>query len=370
MAPDGLLSPSTASTSSNSDESRSTRQSRRPSLRGMVNRIRSPSNASQASTKSQTLDFDEIDNWFQGFRKYNTLVTDISSSPEDRTADLAKASKALTKHCGGRFLHSLPESAFDFSLLWCPAGQLSRKDGSDEPSWSWSAYNGPINYPFDPTTCPDIYTRPRSEGEWFRSEIVNFHVGPPATPYTVRREKCNSLRIKYPPYFHAPRGADASVESNTLRFTASAISADGFEADQLHYEDKEIPVSRLLNEKGQHCGVVMDFESAISQPSATGPYEFILLSRNLRRESDPELRRPSVATMHPPGTPIWDGERFVWTAQVHDFDEGVFEDGEWKMLNVLLVRWVGEYAERVAVARIHEDEWVRRGPVRKDVVLR
>ncbi|KAL6712248.1 hypothetical protein ACN47E_000125 [Coniothyrium glycines] len=366
----GLLAPSTASTSSTSEESRSTgRSSRRPSLRGIVNRIRSPSNASLASNSSQTMDFDQVENWFQGFRMYNSLVTELSQKPEDRTVDLNKATKSLTKACGGRFLHSLPESAFDFSLLWCPAGPLTRKN-DHEPSWSWSAFDGAINFPFDPTTCPDIYKVARSEGEWFRSEIVNLHVGPTSAPYTVRREKCNSLRIKYPPYFHAPRGTEASADSNMLQFTAAAIPAEGFEAEQLHYQDKEIACSRLLNEKDQHCGVIMDYESVISQPSSTGPYEFVLLSRNLRREPAEETKRPKLPIMHPPGTPIWDGERFVWDKEIMDFDDGVYEMGEWKMLNVMLIKWVGDHAERVAIARIHEDEWTQREPKRKDIVLR
>lgn len=230
--------------------------------------------------------------------------------------------------------------------------------------------NGPVNFPFDPTTCPDVFKAPKSEEEWFRSEIVNLHVGPESAPYTVRREKCNSLRIKYPPYFHAPRGTEANAESNILRFTASTISAEGFHAEQLHYDDKEIPCSRLITEKEQHCGVIMDFESTISQPSSTGPYELVLLSRNLRREPDTETRRPRTNTMHPPGTPIWNGEGFVWDAEVVDCDDSIYETGPWKMMNVMLIRWDGDFAERVAIVRIHEDEWTKRCPAKKDIVLR
>lgn len=75
--------------------------------------------------------------------------------------------------------------------------------------------------------------------------------------------------------------------------------------------------------------------------------------------------------MHPPGTPIWDGERFVWDEEVVDFDEEVFAKGEWCMLNVMLVRWdeMRGVAERVAVGRIHEDAWRKLEPVRKEVVL-
>lgn len=317
------------------------------------------------------MDVDEVENWFQGFRKYNNLVTEISAASEERTPDFGKASKALSKKCGGRFLHSIPESAFDFSLLWCPAGQLSKRQDTSEPSWSWSAYQGPVNFPFDPTTCPDVFKAPKSDGEWFRSEIMSLHVGPESAPYTVRREKCNSLRIKYPPYFQAPRGSEVNVESNALRFAASAISADGFHAEQLHYNDEEIACSRLLtNDDHHHCGVIMDYESTISQPSSIGPYEFILLSRSLRRDPDNATRQPRMPTMHPPGTPIWHADRFVWDAEIMDFDEDHYRPGEWKILNLMLIRWNGDFAERVAIARMHEDEWVRRNPVKKDIVLK
>jgi hypothetical protein len=74
--------------------------------------------------------------------------------------------------------------------------------------------------------------------------------------------------------------------------------------------------------------------------------------------------------MHPPGTPVWNGERFVWDEVVVDFDAKYFKDGPWKMLNVMIIRWHGDYAERVAIARIHEDAWLQLSPVRKDIVLR
>ncbi|USP81606.1 hypothetical protein yc1106_08880 [Curvularia clavata] len=368
----GFLAPEPAR--SNSDESRSARSisSRRGSVREIVKRLRSSSNVSTGSNKSQDIDLSEVENWFHGFRKYNQLVSNTSLSQAYPSKEFTKASKSLTKNCGGQFLHGLPEAVFDLSLLWCPAGHLTRKENTDEPSWSWTAYKGPVSFPFDPSTCPDIYTAPRSEGEWVRSEVVNYHIGPQSDQYTVRREKgTNSLRLKYPPWFHAPRGADYKTDSNTLRFTAATISAEGFTAEQLEHDGKEIPCSHLINEDDQHCGVIMDYESSISQPSSTGPYEFILLSRNLWRKPSPENRRPvGLTTMHPSGTPIWSQDHFLWDEVVDDFAAEQFEAGPWKMLNVMLIKWVGEHAERVAIARIHEDAWNQRDPVRKCIVLR
>ena len=361
-----------SSKSSNSDDSRSATSGNSAPFKDIVNRLRSVSNASLRSTssaqeQSQPRELKDAEDWFYGFQAYNQLVTTKAATEQSHLSpDVAKATKTLTKNCGGQFIHGLPEAVFDFSLLWCPAGPHTRKDSS-EPSWSWTGHSGAINFPFDPTSCPDL---PRNAPEWFRSEITQFHIGPTSAPYTIRREKrSNAVRVRYPPYFHAPRGTDTTTASNVLRFAASTISAQGFTADQLHYSGADIACSQLLSPAGKHCGVIMDREAAISEPSSAGPYEFVLLSRNLRHEAAVQTRRPRVATMHPPGTPLWNGERFVWDEEVVDFDDDEFESGPWKMMNVMLIRWVGEFAERVAIARIHEDAWMRQEPVRKEIVL-
>lgn len=335
----------------------------------MVNRIRSASNASIPKDPIQELGFKDIDDWFTGFQRYNQLVT--MSERSHTTPEYTKASKQLTKNCGGNFIHSLPEAMFDFSLLWCPADASVARDDS-APSWSWTSHSGRVNFPFDPTTCPDTFTLPRSTGETFRSEIQNFHIGPQTDLYTIRRDKHSSLRIQYPPYFHAPRGSDHTLESSTLRFTTQTTPADGFTAAQLHYAGTEIPCSQLLNPEGKHAGVLMAHESAISAPHYHGPYEFVLLSRNKRVEPAEGTRKPAKNTMHPPGTPIWDGTAFLWDEEVVDFDDEVFAQGEWCLLNVMLIRWNEKrgLAERVAVGRIHEEAWNALGPVRKEIVLK
>jgi hypothetical protein len=338
----------------------------------MMNRLRSSSNISLTNDLPlQESDFKQIGDWFEGFDRYNQLVTTKTSTKQAGSPEeFSKICNILSKNCGGRFVHGLPEAVFDLALLWCPAEPLQRTD-AQEPSWSWKGWEGAVNFPLDPTNCPDILSLPRNEGEWFRSEILHYHVGPQAAPYTIRREKKDrNLRIQYPPYFHAPRGYDASADSDTLRFAAQTISADSFGAEQIQFDGKDIPCSQLINNQGQHSGVILDFEESISAPSSTGPFEFVLVSRNLRREPATHTRRPAVPTIHPPGTPIWHGGRFVWDQEVADYDEDVFAAGPWKMLNVILIKWVGEHAERVAVARIHEDAWLQCAPIKKEIVLR
>ncbi|KAL5114180.1 hypothetical protein ACEQ8H_007928 [Pleosporales sp. CAS-2024a] len=386
--PNGLLSPDArpATSRTNSEDSHSERAKSldgRNSFRGVVNRLRSSSSATSLGGKP---DDNDIHDWWQGFRRYNQLVTtQFSPAPSYHAQEFARATKTLTKNGGGKLIHGLPEAAFDFSLLWCPVGELVRRD-ANEPTWSWTAYASPVTFPFDPTTCPDLFRIPKSEGDLFRSEIKNFHIGPPDAQYTVRRDKSSLLRTKYPPYFHAPRGHDASAESNTLRFEAETVSADEFTCEQLHHTDqhdneKDIPVCDLYyrnhshgdstkkTDSKQHVGVVMDYFSNISAPSSDGPFEFVLLSRTLHHDAQPGARYPAIPTFHPPGTPMWDGTRFSWNKMLVEHDE-TLPEGEWKMLNVMMIKWVGEYAERVAIARIHEDVWKKLNPARKDIVLR
>lgn len=380
----GLLTPESASLSGESQISQISRSSQSSGPLGLspfkqtINRLRSSSNVGVVEKPLlKESDFKQIEDWVTGFDRYNQLVTTrISPQRAYPTEEFTKIAKVLTKnkYCGGQFLHGLPEAVLDLALLWCPAEPLKQRE-SHEPTWSWTAWEGAVNFPFDPTNCPDVLSLPRREGAWFKSEILHYFVGPPSAPYTVRREKKQSnLRIQYPPYFHAPQGSDASIDSNTLRFSALTISADDFIAEQLHYEGKEIPCSQLFNDKDQHCGVIMDYEEAVKSSSPTGRFEFVLVSRNLRREPASRTQRPSVPTVHTSGTPIWDGKSFIWGHEVVDYDEKIFESGPWKMLNVILIKWVGtQYAERVAVARIHEDAWLQRCPKdarKKEIILR
>jgi hypothetical protein len=338
------------------------------------NRLRSSSSVSVRSDVGalQEKDFKAVEGWLNGFDKYNQLITtQVSKDPSYPQEDFAKICKALTKQCGGGFVHALPEALFDLALLWCPAERMVRKPvGTTEPSWSWTGWTGAVNFPFDPINCRETRRLP---GDFFKSEITNFHIGPQKQPYTIRREKKEKLRIQFPPYFHAPFGSDSTTDSQTLRFTTQAISAEKFGVVQEHLDKDEIPISDLNDPSGLHCGLMMDYQTDLEYPlEIKSHFDFVLLSRNRRAEPSESARRPSVPTVHPPGTPIWHDGRFLHEKSQEEFDPNQFKDGEWKLLNVMLIQWMDDehtYAERVAVGRIHEDAWKAASPVRKDIIL-
>jgi hypothetical protein len=348
--------------------------------------MRSASSAS-VSLRNGSLsdkDFDLVDNWRDGFDKYNQLVTNqVSKDVAYKSEDFMKICKILTKKkdVGGNFVHGLPEAVLDLALLWCPAEKMLRKPfGCAEPSWSWMGWEGAVNFPFDPNNCPDIR---RVEGNYLISEIQRFSVGPASDPYTVRREKKHRLRIGFKnddsgiPW----RGVKPpSEESNTLRFRAWAIPAENFYSWQLTDELKaEIACTELSctenadGTPGPACGVIMDYKDLIDIPvtEEACTFEFVLLSRSRRCEDKAVISDSAPNTAHLSGTPVWRGDHFDRSKQIEDFDEKVYPKGEWNMLNVMLVQHFKEgYAERVSIARIHEDVWKARKPAQKDFVLK
>ncbi|KAH9864358.1 hypothetical protein J1614_010292 [Plenodomus biglobosus] len=121
-----LLPPQPASTliASTSDETCSAESARtncRASIHNMIDRIRSKSTAITTSSKSEDSILSEINNWFDGFRLYNRIISaEAVGEQVAKWAELAIVKRALTKSCGGQFINGLPEAAFDLSLLWCP----------------------------------------------------------------------------------------------------------------------------------------------------------------------------------------------------------------------------------------------------------
>jgi hypothetical protein len=345
------------------------------------NRIRSSSSVSFGKSP-QEKDFAEAESWRDGFVKYNNLVTNqISKDAAYQSEEFAKTCKILTKKdsVGGYFVHGLPEAVLDLALLWCPAERMLRKPleclESDQPSWSWMGWHGAVNFPFDPNSCPDIR---RVTGEFFESEVKRFVNGPESNPYTMRRDKRKEqkLRINYRPDNLLVGEKPPSDGSNALRFTAYTTPAENFFTTQMkNKHGAEIPCTQIRDgEEGPICGVIMDYEDQVSktvESPHSSTFEFVLLSRNRRCDFVNHPNPPASNTAHPPGTPSWAGERFSWEEQVEDFDEKVYPKGEWNMLNVMLIQHCEEgHAERVAIARIHEDAWKARERTQKNILLR
>lgn len=322
-------------------------------------------------------DFIELEGWFDAFKKYNTLITNqVSSDPSFPAEKLSKIQKTICEIEEGRFLQDLPEPLFDVALLWCPAGAMSR-NAAQGPSWSWTGWNGRVNFPFDPSSCPDV--RKRGEAPvFFKTKVTSFTIGPESGPerYTIMNrmsplktdpESTQRPRIEYPTSGLQLLAAEPpTVEADTLRFTAQKIAASHFTMEQIYHEDKQpLLCTGLIDSKDRPCGVLMDYKDNISAHQSEGELHFVLLSINRRVPSSFSGSKSNIT--HPSGIPIWRDGAFLKDEEVGD-PEDYDNDGEWKMYNIMLIREFkaetladgttqAAFAERVAVGRIHEDAW-------------
>ncbi|CAI6318872.1 unnamed protein product [Periconia digitata] len=385
--PGGLLVPGQASRSSDSEGSRSIHSTRSDGsqTRTFIGRIsnkfqrkRSPSTAGYDALTPPILGLKDFKagpfhDWKAAFAKYNQLVTNqVSKDGSGQSKEFADICAELEKQCGGPFIHGLPEPVFDLALLWCPTGAQYRKQHPAlHPSWSWTGWEGAgVNFPFDPYNCPDIR---QSEGDFLRSEIFYYNLGPSNSPWTVRRLRDQKVRLQVP--YHGPfRGnTHPTTETDTLRFAAFTIPAESFKMCQVVDDDKHrMPYSELMDKENRHCGNIMDYRHLISaSDDRERKFEYVLLSRSRRCPAKADTTRPSSNVAHPPGTPIWKDDRFLWDEALEDFDDSHFNDSEWCMLNVMLVEYQDEgWWERVAIGQMHEEVWQAQNPTRKDIVLR
>ncbi|KAK7183703.1 uncharacterized protein CC84DRAFT_1170945 [Paraphaeosphaeria sporulosa] len=382
----GWLSPLEPSRSRSSSTSRSIRSisSKSPGkwIRHLK-RSRSASINSAAGEDNLPLkreDFKEVEGWFDAFQKYNRLITNqVSGNSNFPAEELSKIQKTICEVEGGRFINDLPEALFDIALLWCPAGEMTRKSvtESSEPSWSWTAWNGAVNFPFDPSSCPDV--RRRGEAPvFFKSKITSFVLGPESgcERYTIMNRamslKLDPIstqrpRIEYPTAgLQLLASEPPKVQSDTLRFTAQKVDASAFKMEQIYDEEKQpLLCTGLIDSQDRPCGVLMDYKKKIVAHQQDGKLHYILLSVNRRVPST--FSKSSNNISHPSGIPIWKDGRFLKEEEIGD-PEDYNNDGEWKMYNVMLIQefeaktlddgsFQEAFARRVAVGRIHEDAW-------------
>jgi hypothetical protein len=82
-------------------------------------------------------------------RQYTTCVKMFSGRKLSYEGDVMNAFRGIEKILGvslnSGFLGSLPQSYFDFALLWEPSESISRRNGGF-PSWSWCGWIGAVEY--------------------------------------------------------------------------------------------------------------------------------------------------------------------------------------------------------------------------------
>jgi hypothetical protein len=298
------------------------------------------------------------------WRAYCQLVRQHTSRNLSYNSDILNAFAGiiaeLRRYNPTAFMQGLPLRFIDVALFWYQIGPLRRREVDhilddksqrlDFPSWSWAGWVGPISYALD-SAEGSIY--PESDIDSF---TLNY-----AEDYQLSGKMQNEAKAPQHRSW-APLTVAIPKEHNShhvLTFSAKAFGAASFkfDVDRFPSED-ELPVSKILDADSKQCGILLDAAKLGSQmqgelSSLPPAYQFIILSHTKRT-----LSRRGGFTCY-----LDDGylEPFGW--------EYSMLTGPWRCENIMLVRKVGQFYERVAIGMVHEKVLETLQTVRQTICL-
>lgn len=324
-------------------------------------------------------DFDIYTEVIEMYSKRNlSFATDIMHAI---TGILAVAHDRI----GGQMIAGLPSRYVDLAMLWSPAEPLDRTTpvghgGNIFPTWSWASWTGRKQYRL--TECGrDSYHSLHQEyatseidhlSILHRGEFIEIYKAAESMRATEIRNLGRPPDRKYekvfPKYIQYSERVLYDVSGpdfgpNVLQFWAYTADSNSFKfagLDGTLITDPEhgnIPgkqvVTSLLDLRGKHCGLMFKPQVKTRYRGAFGNFlDYVLISSF----GDTEERRGGVKTMDP---------------ELRPFDERAFP---WKgkgsgLVNLMLIEWFDDVAERLAVAQIHRQAWEAARPVLKHIRL-
>ena len=286
---------------------------------------------------------------------------------------------------GGQIIAGIPSKYLDLALLWSPADAQDRIGSvglgdSAHPTWSWTGWTNAKEYrimEFGRDTYGSLHH------EYATSEIAEFsmlHNGK-LDIISKTHEQMTATEIRdlgsrperpikqvFPRYIPYTDSCTLRIHGpdfgpNVLQFWAYTVSVEHFSfmdldgaliTDREHgnISGKQV-VNGLLDRSGKHCGLIFKprMQTKYRQSFGTA-IEFVLVSSF----GDTEKRRSGIATMD---------------TDLKPFDEYAFPwQGEGSgLVNLMMVEWFEDVAERIIVAQIHRLAWEAARPVWKHVRL-
>lgn len=222
------------------------------------------------------------------------------------------------------------------------------------PSWSWAGWVGPIEYRLtnlenEPLPTPSVDTF----SIYHQGRHLEIHTHRASTSQTT------STSTTHPP-ISAP-----DLGPHTLQFWAGTVHASlyfrlqrhfrpdylSIRQNQIHGEGQQL-ILRIYDCQNRHCGIWY----AILKDDRLLGTELNLDMVEISRLSDVYKRREGPSRVE---------------GEIDLFDKGSFPStGPGSgLVNVVVVRWDHELAERYTVAQVHVAAWEEAGPVRRHVRL-
>jgi hypothetical protein len=127
-------------------------------------------------------------------------------------------------------------------------------------------------------------------------------------------------------------------------------------SNEIH--SRSVRIIKITDESQQTCGYLHSFPETLYTPTVAKNYrELVALSL-----SNPRLNRPGA---------VLNGQNGLSRASdsYNLFDHKTFKRKPWCLLNIMLVEWKGNDAERVTIGKIHIDAWNKLKTQRKGIRL-
>jgi hypothetical protein len=339
------------------------------------------------------LDIDNVSNW----RVYKDVVGEYSSCELSFEADMLNAfmglSSFLSKELfmGWPFIIGIPLCSLEVGLLWQPAMRLRRRVTTKLPSWSWVGWVGLINYAdeneFERTISRIKFSIDVGSGvmsamdapldhsalrqDWQRhvvGELNDVHYTRVDLPSTRWFSHPIPALPEWPPRLSSNVLLRCTAEIAKLNITGTHVelwyqSCSEDEHDVCHLQ--------VYDRERHRAGVVVMDGATYEQTSfSQSTFTFVKIAQStLTARDDPAWSEKSKSFAGQPRKPAIN-PRDPLDPSEEEFDQEVYDRNIcWCMYNVLVVKFEGEIARRIAVGRVHVDAFDGADPEQKTFCL-
>ena len=323
--------------------------------------------------------------------------TRVLSFEEDVLNAFAGISAVLSARLflGCPFVMGIPICSLEVGLMWHPFSRLKRRSVASVPSWSWAGWIGDVGYRLG--VPGRDFDRTITQVEWHLETEDDLVTGIPSTSWKgwggwqrVEDDKPDGFH-----YIHVESGSDrwfahpiaqqqwsSAPHGSLLKCTADVAhmsltrehtefwNEEG-ECDEGH----EICHLKIFDRQGHLAGVaVMDgatFDATFEDASSL-QHTFVLIKisrTTLSAADDPAWDSETKRFAGRPGKPGINPESNTFSLEP-EFDQDMYDPNVcWCMYNVLVVRFEGRVAYRVAVGRVYYTAFDNASPERRTFCL-
>ena len=306
---------------------------------------------------------------------YQTLIEEYSCRSLTYPADILNAVSGVLRmvppfvydnYCCG-----LPESHFDWALLWQPMGPLHRRNdlnfaGQSFPSWSWTGWQGPIGYVGDLDVMREIKSWTCISSQGNSEPWIILATREQAHEERSTLDDTTFLDASTPTGNHGHGFDTLCFTTRSARFRVHVGKGSSFGAPGAGHLS-----ARLINQLGVFrvfdrdmwigC-IILEHQFALTFQEPEVEAEFIILSKYSAHWS---IGAFHAETSKRKSISPYDTTKLGLRTEANRerINMGL-------MYNVMWIRNEEKVSYRVALGQIHMDAWDNSNWIKKDVILR